>query len=334
MLSDDGRQLAFTKHNYLAGQQPAQNTSESCSWPSSDPQSCRVPYRVVVILPVCDTDSALLRACMASIQIQAPTASAGWTIAGIVVADDGFQPVTQASLPTDLPLTVTRTPRPRSGANIARMCAVRAASQLGATHYALIDSDDTWLPRHLQGSLEVLLSKDHAAVSYSRLHGIGTFLQRMPQGLLPRELLCGNFASTQTLVVSAEVFERVGFDPSVERLQDWDFVLSAGRAGFPLYYNPEGGAMVTLTPQSVSRGSGSRSRLARSLTYICTKHLELFETEPRALVAHLKCALQHDPRIVAAAEYQALARTAARALVTTRGGTVKKSQPRRTLELG
>jgi len=283
--------------------------------------------RVVVILPVCDTDAALLRACMASIQLQVPTASARWTIAGIVVADDGFQPVEQTSLPTRLPLTVTRTPKPRSGANIARMCAVRAASHLGATHYALIDSDDTWLPGHLQGSLEVLLGKDHPALSYSRLHGIKGFSQRMPQGLLPRELICGNFASTQTIVVAAEVFERVSFDPGVERLQDWDFVLSAGRAGFPLYYNPNGGAVVTLTPQSVSRGSGSRSRLARSLTYICAKHLELFETEPRALAAHVKCAFEHDPRIVAAAEYRALARIAVRALATTRGRMPRNLSP-------
>jgi glycosyltransferase involved in cell wall biosynthesis len=178
------------------------------------------------------------------------------------------------------------------GAPTARNLGIQAALDGGATHLALLDADDRWVSNHLVSSLGVLAASGQRAISYARLFGIRAEWETPPSGQRLRPLAFENFASTQTLVMTRQAAAELCFDPAFERLQDWDYVLRAQELDIELVYNADGGAWVTETASSISRGAGADDRLARSIVLLLLKHRDTFEGEPRAVLTLTRRAIR------------------------------------------
>jgi glycosyltransferase involved in cell wall biosynthesis len=100
---------------------------------------------------------------------------------------------------------------------------------------AFLDSDDAWLPRHLEVSLALLAQGADMTLSGFEIHGphgVRTFRRpavpeipiERPLDLIVRRRLD---ARTSTFVVSRDAFGRVRFDDALAKHQDWDFVARA-----------------------------------------------------------------------------------------------------------
>ncbi len=146
-----------------------------------------------------------------------------------------------------------------SGANYARNYGISSAS---GDYIAFQDSDDEWLPTKIEKQVEVL-------DNHSDIYLVFTALRRFKNGhtsVLPRkvpeqredmlkELLKGNFISTQTVVVKREFFEIVGvFDDKLPRLQDWDLFIR-GLVKIKAYFISEPLVKVFYTSNSISANS-------------------------------------------------------------------------------
>lgn len=154
----------------------------------------------------------------------------------IVVVDDGS---------TDNPKqTVDRFSDPRiryvrqdnRGGGAARNAGIDNAR---GRFIAFLDSDDEFLPNHLE-TMKRLLDGTHNTVGYARIlvdRGQGRVFMKPPRALLPDEhiatyLLCDRgFVPTITVVVSAEMARRVRYDETLLFGEDKDFAIRLYLAG-------------------------------------------------------------------------------------------------------
>ena len=192
--------------------------------------------KVSVILPFFNRAATLAR-CVESVRRQT---FLDWEL---VAVDDGSTdpsaPVLAAS--GDARIRVIRHETNR-GAGPARDTAMAAAH---GEYFALIDSDDEWLPGKLEAQI-ALLEKSGAALSSCGFHFIrGDETWTWPKPFLPeawekalhREC---TFGFGTTLVIRREVALTLGgFDPDLPRHEDWDWVLRAAAAGHQLAFLPE-----------------------------------------------------------------------------------------------
>ncbi len=136
--------------------------------------------------------------------------------------------------------------RENGGACVARNIGIQAAE---GKVIAFQDSDDYWHEDKLQKSLECLQSKK-ADFVFSALNRVGERNQRSEGRILPSynlncytdkisRLLCSNCVSTQTIVAKRDVFDKIRFDTSLPRFQDWDLALQVAKEGFYMYYLEE-----------------------------------------------------------------------------------------------
>jgi len=111
---------------------------------------------------------------------------------------------------------------------------------LASGHYvAFLDSDDQYLPHHLQ-AMKDLLAGTRATAAYSRMivnRGQGRVLVRPPRAVRPDEhmatyLLCDRgFMPTPTLVLPADIARAVRYDETLPFAQDTDFAIRLFQAG-------------------------------------------------------------------------------------------------------
>lgn len=115
-----------------------------------------------------------------------------------------------------------------SGACAARNKGIKESR---GSFIAFNDSDDIWHNNKLERQLEELeATKADIAFCQIERHGYGRqngLYPNLPTGLVPPlTMMVQSKCSTQTIIAKKEVFDRVTFDETMPRLQDYDFVLS------------------------------------------------------------------------------------------------------------
>lgn len=162
----------------------------------------------------------------------------------IIVVDDGSD---------DDPLAVVdnfRDPRIRllrqenAGGGAARNAGIEAAS---GTHIAFLDSDDRFMPRHLEAAVEIL-RREPSAVVYGVVlldRGSGVTLTKPPRGIGPAEpmgeyLLCDRgWVQTSTICLPATLARKVRFNQQIRYGQDTDFALRLAEVTSQFRFVPE-----------------------------------------------------------------------------------------------
>lgn len=163
----------------------------------------------------------------------------------IIVIDDGSKDSSAEVVRAIQDDRLTYYYQSNAGANRARNHGIDKARG----HYiAMLDSDDIFLPNHLQNAYEALQLNPNS-VLYSRIivdrGTAGTFL-KPPRAIRPDEpmseyLLCGRgFLQTSTVVLPAALAKKVRYDEALPYGQDTDFAirLSAAGAAFQMIEEP------------------------------------------------------------------------------------------------
>ena len=174
---------------------------------------------VSVILPVFNR-AATLRRCVESVRAQTFT---DWEL---IAVDDGSTDDSAAVLEAfgDPRIRVLRHDTNR-GPGAARNTALAAAR---GEFFALIDSDDEWLPGKLDAQLARLRECDLCGCEYWLVDDAGEQRVRLPEPPSWAEVLhtkC-ELGNGTTLVVRRDVVDAVGpFDEKLRLYEDWDWVL-------------------------------------------------------------------------------------------------------------
>jgi len=206
----------------------------------------------------------------------------------LIVVDDGSTDDTRTVLEAlgDGRLRLLALPESR-GASGARNVGIEAAR---GDWIAFQDSDDRWMPDKLRRQVECALAHPGCIAvytSYWRNDGTVREVRPCPEpgldgDVLPR-LARGNFITTQTLMVRADVVRSLGgFDGNLLALNDWDFVLRLAPHG-PVHWVPE--PLVDYRLQSDSL-TASTDRFIRSYLHILDKHRDILMPDARAEAWH------------------------------------------------
>lgn len=192
--------------------------------------------KVSVILPFFNRSATLAR-CGESVRAQTFT---DWEL---IAVDDGSSDRSAELLaaPGDSRIRVIRHEVNR-GAGPARDTGMQAAQ---GEFFALIDSDDEWLPGKLDAQLAALertgAALSSCAFDFIRAGKTRTWPKRFEPGewekALHREC---TFGFGTTLVIRRDVALALGgFDPELPRHEDWDWVLRAFEAEHQLAFVPD-----------------------------------------------------------------------------------------------
>ncbi len=171
------------------------------------------------------------------------------------------------------------------------------ARNLGAelssgAYIAFQDSDDIWKKTKLAKELSYL-KKENADMVFcgmnrkdpihktSKYYPDETF--RTDRNILA-QLLENNAVSTQTILIKREVINKIKFDVTFKRYQDWDFALQAASSGIKIAYLAEG--LVDSTFQGNSISANVEEWVAYE--HLIEKHMDLYNKNPRALAAIYK----------------------------------------------
>ncbi|HEV2561692.1 MAG TPA: glycosyltransferase [Rhizomicrobium sp.] len=154
----------------------------------------------------------------------------------IVVVDDGSKDNPKKIIDEIADARIRFRAQENRGASAARNAGIDLA--LGR-YVAFLDSDDEFLPHHLE-TMRCLLENSPNTAAYARIildRGNGRTLVKPPRALRPGEnmatyLLCDRgFVPTITLVVEREMAKRVHYDERVSFGDDKDFAIRLWLAG-------------------------------------------------------------------------------------------------------
>lgn len=150
-------------------------------------------------------------------------------------------------------------------------------------YLAFQDSDDIWHPDKLKKQLAHI--KDTGAdlsfcgMNRRSVDGSRYYYPVHPfhaeQGL--EDMLAENRASTQTMLMYRRVWEKLRFDESFRRYQDWDFSIRAAEQ-FQLQYLPEALVDSAVGEDSISAAVSSYP----ALLHLYSKHEALYQKYPRS----------------------------------------------------
>lgn len=164
------------------------------------------------------------------------------------------------------------------GACYARNCgAALAKGEL----LAFQDSDDLWHPKKLEKQYAWLLS-NKADLCFCGMNRISEKGSRFYFPVHPfraghelEAFLAENSAGTQTMLMYRHVWERLQFDETIKRYQDWDFGIRAAKQ-FVLCYLPEALVESKVGEDSISARVTSYPHLRR----LYDKHALLYRQYP------------------------------------------------------
>lgn len=148
----------------------------------------------------------------------------------VVVVDDGSTDATPDALAAfGDAIRVVR--QDNAGPAVARN---RGFAEARGELFALLDSDDVWLPGKLAAQVALLDAHPSACLVHSEVaefvegEGVAPWTRRPPvlSGHVLRDLLRRNFVHTMTVVVRRTCIDAVGgFDPAYPPCEDWDLWL-------------------------------------------------------------------------------------------------------------
>lgn len=172
---------------------------------------------------------------------------------------------------------------PNQGACHARNVGVSMAR---GEYIAFQDSDDIWHPEKLEKELEYLLAggwdmvfcgmnrKDiqNKRVLYYPADGFDEQKSTFAQ------LLYANRISTQTILEKREMAQRLHFDESFRRFQDWDYALQAAMAGVKMGYLP-----IALVDSEIQADSiSAKVRNGEAQEHLYQKYKVEYDSAPKA----------------------------------------------------
>lgn len=177
---------------------------------------------VTVVIPVRDRHELLVRA-LRSVDAQTEAA------AEVIVVDDGSQTPVGELARGATPIRVIRHRRPL-GAAVARNTAIDAAT---TTLIAFLDSDDEWWPTKLERQLPLTPTEIPEVATVAGFWvlprgGTRPRLRRPRASGSGRRRILRNchVAAGSTLIAHRERLVSLGgFDPTLERFEDWDLLL-------------------------------------------------------------------------------------------------------------
>ncbi len=178
--------------------------------------------KVSVIIPVKNRPETIGRA------INSARAQSG-VLTEIIVVDDGSDDATNELLRTTGGITLLRNEKSRGGA-AARNQGVDAST---AGLVAFLDSDDEWLPQHLDTSIR-FMNETNAAGVFSEFFLVNDNgkteirFDKPPRSISIGEAILSNYrfdARTSTFLFRKEYFNRVRFDDELLKHQDWDLAI-------------------------------------------------------------------------------------------------------------
>lgn len=166
------------------------------------------------------------------------------------------------------------------GAAAARNMGIKLAR---GDYIAFQDSDDEWLPEKLAKQMKVFAhAPAEVGVVYTgfwRIEGskrtyIPSATVRRKEGNIHKELLKGNFVTTQAAVVKMECFDRAGLlAEELPRLQDWELFIRLSKL-YEFRCVDEPLLIAYFTPDSIS---ANRAALITALQFIIDRHFDDFK---------------------------------------------------------
>jgi len=154
----------------------------------------------------------------------------------IIVIDDGSSDNPRAVVEKLSDPRIRFIRQENQGGGIARNTGINAAQ---GCYIAPLDSDDTFLPHHLQ-SMKTLLDGTENVVGYARIlvdRGDGRTMLKPPRAIRADEdmgeyTLCERgFVPTITTVVAREMAQRVRYHPKLRAAEDVDFAIRLALEG-------------------------------------------------------------------------------------------------------
>jgi glycosyltransferase involved in cell wall biosynthesis len=148
----------------------------------------------------------------------------------IIVVDDGSQDNPRGVVEAFNDPRIRFEAQPNGGGGSARNTGIDLAQ---GTFVAFLDSDDVYLPQHLE-TMRRLLDGTTKTVGYARMivdRGNGNTFLKPPRAILPNEhmatyLLCERgFVPTITIVVDAAAAKRVRYSENLRAAEDTDFAI-------------------------------------------------------------------------------------------------------------